>query len=221
MKQWNEIFKKHGKVFIEPQEDMPEIAKIFKKNKTKKVLDLGCGTGRHLVFFAQKGFEVYGFDVAEDGIKIAKVWLKKEGRKADFKIGSIYKKLPYPDIFFDAVISTNTIHHGKIEDIRKTIMEIKRILKPGGFIFITMRKRRIRKYDPKNQIIEKYGMQKSTYKMIAPRTYMPIDGGEKGLIHYLFDKKQIKKEFNGFRINKLWTSLDGRHYCILGKRAIL
>lgn len=217
MKQWNEIFKNHGKVFIEPHEDIPKIAEIFKKNGVKKVLDLGCGTGRHLVFLAKKGFDVYGFDVAEEGVKIAKNWLKEEGQKADFKIGSIYKRLPYPDNFFDAMISISAIHHGKIEEIRKTIEEIKRILKPDGLIFINLRKRKIREYDPKNPIIEKYGKQKATYKMIAPRTYMPIEGGEKGLIHYLFDKEQIKKEFNDFKISKLWNSVDGRHYCFLGQ----
>lgn len=218
MKQWNEIFKHRGKVFIEPQEDIPKITQIFKKNKVKKILDLGCGTGRHLVFLAKKRFDVYGFDVAEEGIKIAKNWLAKEKQKADLKIGSIYKRLPYPDNFFDAVISTNAIHHGRIEDIRLAISEVKRILKSNGLIFINLRKRKIRKYDRKNAIIEKYKHQAVAYKMIAPRTYVPIDGAEKGLIHYLFDKKQIRKEFKDFKLMRLWVASDNRHYCILGQK---
>lgn len=217
MKQWNQIFKKYGKVFFESQEDMPKIAAIFKRHKVKKVLDLGCGSGRQMVFLAKKGFSVYGFDIAEEGIKIAKDWLKSEKLEADFKIGSIYKKLPYSDNFFDAVISTHAIHHGKIEDVRKAIGELHRVLKPDGLIFINLRKRKIKKYDPKNPIIEKYGKQKTAYKMIAERTYMPTEGGEKGLIHYLFDKKQIKKEFKDFRIEKIWISSTGRHYCLLGR----
>ena len=217
MKQWNRAFKKQGKLFFEPQEDMFKIAAIFKKKKVKKILDLGCGSGRQVVFLAKKDFSVYGFDIAEEGIKIAKEWLNNEGLEADFKIGSIYKKLPYLDNFFDAVISTHAIHHGRIEDIRKAIGELYRVLKPGGLIFINLRKRRIRKYDPKNLIIEKRGKQKHTYKMIAERTYVPIEGDEKGLIHYLFDKKQIKKEFKDFRIKKIWLSSTGRHYCLLGE----
>ncbi len=193
MKQWNQIFKQHGKVFFEPQEDMPKISAIFKKHKVRKVLDLGCGSGRQMVFLAKKGFSVYGFDIAEEGIKIAKEWLKNEKLEADFKISSIYKKLPYPDNFFDAAISTHAIHHGRIEDVRKAISELRRVLKPGGVLFLNLRKRRIKKYDPENPIIEKYGKQKYTYKMIAERTYMPTEGGEKGLIHYLFDKKQKKR----------------------------
>lgn len=53
--------------------------------------------------------------------------------------------------------------------------------------------------------------------MIAERTYVPIDGGEKGLIHYLFNKKQIKKEFRDFKIDKIWVSPAGQHYCLLGE----
>ena len=182
------------------------------------ILDLGCGTGRHVVYLARKGFAVYGYDIAEEGIRIAKQWLKKEKLKADLKIGSIYNKLPYKDNFFGAVISTRVIHHGKIEDIRKAIKEIERVLKPRGLIFISFRKRRIRKYDPKRlMIIEKHGMQKVSYKIIAPRTYIPMEGREKGLTHYFFDKKGIKKEFRGFKISRIWACDNGRHYCLSGQ----
>jgi ubiquinone/menaquinone biosynthesis C-methylase UbiE len=216
MKQWNKIFKEKGKVFLKPQEDMFGVVREFKKQKVKKVLDLGSGTGRHLVYLAKSGFQVYGIDIAEEGIRQAKQWLKGEGLKANREIGSIYKKLPYKDNFFDAVISTYTIHHQKIENIRKTIQEIERILKPGGFIFINVRKRKFRKNYPDCTVIEKYGKQKNDYKVIAPNTYVPISGGEKGLIHYLFNKKSIKKEFNNFK-PRIWVDKNKRHYCFSGE----
>ena len=221
MRQWNKIFKKRGKVFEKPKEEMLKILKIFKQREVKKVLDLGCGSGRHVIFLAKHGFNVYGFDIANEGIKIAKQWLKKEKLKADFKIGSIYKKLPYEDNFFDAVISTHAIHHGKIEDIRKAIRELERVLKPGGLIFVTFRKRKFRKFYPKGTIIEKYGQQKVNYKVTGPRTYALTEGGEKGLTHYLFNKKLIRREFKHFKINKLWVSSNGRHYCIVAQLATL
>lgn len=219
MRQWNKIFKRRGKVFEKPKEEMSKILKIFKRRKVKKVLDLGCGSGRHVIFLVKHGFNVYGFDIANEGIKIAKQWLKKEKLKANFKIGSIYKKLPYEDNFFNAVISTHAIHHGKIEDIRKAIHELERVLKPGGLIFVTFRKRKFRKYYSKGTIIEKYGQRKVNYKVIGPRTYAPTEGGEKGLIHYLFNKKLIRKEFKNFKINELWVSPNGRHYCIVAQLA--
>jgi len=216
MKQWNEIYKKKGKVFLEPQEDIPGMVKEFKKHGVKKILDLGCGTGRHLVYLAKKGFEVYGIDIAEEGIKQAKQWLKSERLKANLKISSIYEKLPYENNFFDAVISTYTIHHQKIEKIRKTIKEIERILKPGGLIFINVRKRKFRKFYIAGKIVEKYGKQKTDYKVIAPHTYVPVSGGEKGLVHYLFNRKIIKQEFKNFG-PRISVDKKRKHYCFFGK----
>jgi ubiquinone/menaquinone biosynthesis C-methylase UbiE len=217
MQQWNNIFKKKGKVFTEVHEDIPEILKLFKKYKVKRILDLGSGTGRHVVYFAKKGFDVYGIDIAKEGMNITKAWLKKEHLKANLKIGSIYKKLPYPDDFFEAVISTLTIHHSRIENIRKAIKEVGRVLKPNGLIFMTFRKRRFKEKWPKNTIIEKYGKQKVRYKVLGPNSYVPIEGGEKGLIHYLFTKESLKKEFKDFKIYNIGVDSDGRNYSLLGE----
>jgi ubiquinone/menaquinone biosynthesis C-methylase UbiE len=196
---------------------MEKVAGIFKKHNIRKILDLGSGTGRHTVFFAKKGFDVYGIDIADEGIKITKDWLKKEKLQADLKVGSIYKSLPYENNFFDAVISTNTIHHEKIENIRKAILEVERVLKPGGLIFMTLRKRKFRKFYPKFTIIESYGHQKSSYKVLDARTYVPIDGCEKGLVHYLFNKKLIRKEFKDFKNLNIWLDSERRHYCLSGE----
>lgn len=217
MQQWNKIFKKKGKVFTKFQEDIPEILTLFKKHNVKRILDLGCGSGRHVIYFAKRGLDVYGIDIAEAGIKITKDWLRKERLEADLKIGSIYKKLPYRDNFFDAVISINTIHHERIENIQKAIRGIERVLKPKGLVFINLRKRKFRKFYQNLTIIEKYGKQKSRYKVIAPRTYVPIEGGEKGLIHYLFNKNLLRKEFKNFKIYDIWIDSNRRHYCFVGE----
>lgn len=217
MDQWNKIFQRHGKVFVKIQEDLSKIVKIFKKHNVKRVLDLGCGSGRHTVYLTRNGFKVYGIDIAEEGIKITKEWLKREKLQANLKVDSIYKKLPYKDNFFDAIISTNTIHHTKIEDIRKAIKEIERILRPKGLLFITVRKRKLKKLWPKSTIIEKYGKQKTRYKVIRHRTYTPIEGEEKGLVHYLFNKNLIRKEFKNFKIYNIWIDLKRKHYCFLAE----
>ena len=78
-----------------------------------------------------------------EAIEVAKSWLKDDGYEGNLKLGSIYTKLPYEDNFFDAVISFRVIHHATIEDIRKMIKELERILKPKGLIFITVPKWRM------------------------------------------------------------------------------
>ena len=208
MKQWDKIFKKEGKVFENVQEDIPKITQLLRKKRVKKILDLGCGSGRHLVYLAKKGFDVYGFDISEHGIKIAGDWLKKEKLRASFKIGDVYKKLPYNDNFFDALISTQTLYHNRISNIRKLIKEIERILKPGGLIFITVTRMRPKKDIPKERMWK--------IKFIAPRTYIPLSHDEKGLIHYLFNKELLRKEFKDFKIYNIWVASNKGHYCLLG-----
>jgi SAM-dependent methyltransferase len=209
MKQWDKIFRARGKVFVKVQEDIPRITNLFQKQGVRKILDLGCGSGRHLVYLAKRGFDVYGFDISEYGIKIAKSWLKKEKLKASFKIGDIYKKLPYKDNFFDALIGTQALHHNRITNIRKLIKEIVRILKPGGLVFVTVSRMGPKKDRPKERFWK--------IKFIAPKTYIPLSHDEKGLIHYLFNKKILRKEFKGFKIYDIWVDSERGHYCLLGE----
>ncbi len=215
MKQWDKIFKKEGKVFLTPREEMPELVKLFNKRGVKKVLDLGCGSGRHVVYLAKNGFDVYGLDVAPVGLKMTKDWLKQENLKANLKLGSFFKKLPYKDNFFDAIIAVQAISHGKIEDIRKVIKEIERILKPNGLIFIAFTQRsKVKNWRVGSIHTEKFIGDDGTStfeekrKVLGPQTLVPIEGTEKGLVHYIFDKPAIKKEFKDFKIHRL--SLDSK-----------
>ncbi len=215
---WDKIFKERGKVFIKPQEDVPKIAALFKKQGVKKILDLGCGSGRHLIYLAKNNFDVYGIDIAKSGIKIAKNWLKDENLKAQLKIGDIYQKLPYPDNFFDAIISIQTLHHARVEKIRKLMKEIERILKPKGLIFVTVRRALRARGWKKNKIVihkwKGWKKKKVKYKVIDWRTYIPVEGDERD-IHFNFTKDLIKKEFKNFQIPKIW--LKRGHYCLLGE----
>lgn len=224
MKQWNEIFKKEGKVFLNPQEDMPEIVKLFKEMGAKKVLDLGCGSGRHTVYFTKNGFDAYGIDIAPVGLKITKDWLKQENLKANLKLGSFFKKLPYKDSFFDAIVAVQAISHGRIESIRKLIKEMERILKPNGLIFIAFtQKSAIKDWRIGSIQTERFvgddGISKivEKQKIIGPMTRVPIEGTEKGLIHYAFDKEAIKKEFKDFKIHKLRLDSKKLRYVLLAE----
>ena len=76
MGDWESIFKKQGRVFLKPQEDMRKVIRLLKKQGVKRVLDLGCGTGRHTIMLAKAGFDVYGTDVSKEGLKLTRKWLK-------------------------------------------------------------------------------------------------------------------------------------------------
>ncbi|MDI6806366.1 MAG: class I SAM-dependent methyltransferase [Candidatus Aenigmarchaeota archaeon] len=207
-KAWNKIYRKEEKIVTTVHEDVPKIVRFFKKKGVKKILDLGCGTGRHLRYLTKHGFDVYGIDISSYGIKTAKKFLEKENLKSHLKVGDIYKKLPYGDNFFDAIVSIKTMHHGKIENIRRLIKEIERILKSNGLIFITVTKRKPKKMIPKEKLWK--------IKFIAPRTFIPLTSEEKGLIHYWFNRKLLRKSFRNFIIYNIWVDFE-HHYALFGE----
>lgn len=109
-----------------------EVLPAFKRYKIKKVLDLGCGTGRHCIYLAKNGFEVVGLDVSESALRMANSWVRKEGlTNAVFMRGAM-TNIPFDNRRFDAVISVSVIHHAVKEDIVKTIDEVYRTLKKNG-----------------------------------------------------------------------------------------
>ena len=211
--QWNKIYKGKPENYkyydLEmPHEDMGIISKLFKKRNVQKILDLGCGSGRNLVFLLENGFEVYGLDISEEGIKKTKKVIGEKKLQSGLAVGDVFEKLPYPNSFFDAVISVQTLQHGTENQIKKAIKEIKRILKPKGILFVTLcgriSKGRVR-----------YCLVK-TAKKIAPRTYLPTLGDEIDLTHYIYDKKTLLQHYNNFKLINLWKDSKD-FYCFLGE----
>lgn len=203
MGDWESIFKESGKVVSEIQENMIDVIKLLKKTKAKTILDLGCGSGRHTVLLAKEGFNVYATDIAKSGLKMTKEWLAEENLQATIKQESCFTKFSFKDNFFDAVISTQVIHHNFHDKVKYCISEIERVLKPGGIIFVTVSARKHRKGSTKFEIPE-------------PHTYIPLDGREKGLPHFIYTNALTKKDFKNFRILKIHKD-KGDHWCLLGK----
>lgn len=214
MDNWSLIYKNEGKKYVyydlyKPHESLRDIEKEFKKRNVKRILDLGCGVGRNLVYLSNKGFELHGFDLSKEGINQLNTILAKEKLKASLIVGDVFKKLPYKNNYFDAVISVQVLQHSKEESILKAINEIHRILRPGGYIFITLCGR----YS--QGILRKYLVKSA--KKIAPNTYIPTEGNEAGLTHFIYNRSLIKKHFKNFKIIKNWKDSKD-YYCFLALR---
>ena len=204
MPDWDEIFSEKGKVFTEPHQDMDKIATLFEEKGVRRILDIGSGTGRHLLYFSKKGFEVYGMDASLKGISIAKKWLSEENLKAEIILHRMEEKFPYKDDFFDAIISIQVIHHNKMKNIKITISEIERVLKKGGIIFITFPRLKGRS-----------GLKDWKLKEIEKNTYIPQAGQEKGLPHHFFTIEEIHDLFHSFNLLEIYDDRK-RHRAILG-----
>lgn len=93
-----------------------------------KVLDVGCGQGDLLNYFKQHGWEIYGIDPSP--------WARKFAELYGFKLyqGTLEDSGIDSDAF-DLVLSTSTLEH--IESPFEHVMEIVRVLKPGGGALFT------------------------------------------------------------------------------------
>ncbi len=211
MYEWDEIYKKKDYAYydvMKPHESMNKIIDFFKENGVKRVLDLGCGTGRNSLPLLLKGFEVSGIDISTEGIKIFNDFLIKNDFKADLKVGDVFNTLPYEDDSFDAIISVQVLQHNTEKKIRFAINELKRVLKPKGFIFITLCGR------ISNGKV-RYCLVK-TAKKIAPNTYVPTIGGEAGLTHFIYNKKRILNHYKDFKILDSWKD-NKDYYCFIAQ----
>lgn len=96
-----------------------------------RVLDVGCGAGRTTYFIDQKGCEVTGIDISAPLIKKAKELYPH----IRFEVADVVN-LPFTDNYFDVVFfSFNGLDYlYPLERRRLALQEMRRVLKPGGFL---------------------------------------------------------------------------------------
>ena len=149
----------------------------FLKKQTGKILDLGSGSGRHLMKI-KKG-EMYLQDFSKKMIELAKQKAKKEKIKAEFAVSEM-TKIPYENNFFDGIICISALHCVEGEKNReKTIKEMYRVLKPKSQAFIGVWNSESKRLKRKSQGKE---------RMIGWR-----DKGER--YYYLYTEKEIHDLF--------------------------
>ncbi len=113
--------------------DMKQLNKMLDSlslNNDDLVLDLGCGLGKVAEYISNKtGARVVGIDFSIKAIEWAKSQIQARNEKLEFQVGNI-SNLDFPQSTFDAIISIDTLYF--VDDLDKTINEMKKILKPKG-----------------------------------------------------------------------------------------
>lgn len=149
--EWEESYRKLDNFVFYPHE---EVIRFVSKNIRKrigldqyhdiisfasapKVLDLGCGIGRHVIYCHDMGLDAYGVDLSDYAITQAVEWAKGRGLVEPQKkiIQGDVRFLPWADNEFDFAISHGVLDSMYFDVARAACGELKRVLKKGALFY--------------------------------------------------------------------------------------
>jgi SAM-dependent methyltransferase len=105
----------------------------------ERLLDAGCGEGRHCFGALERGADVVGLDLDFPSLRAAAGGLRERGAELG-QLGAMLKgdtfSLPFRDDSFDKVICSEVMEH--VHDYRAAARELARVTRPGGMVAITI-----------------------------------------------------------------------------------
>jgi ubiquinone/menaquinone biosynthesis C-methylase UbiE len=170
----------------------------LKERKVKKMLDLGCGAGRHCVLLANSGFEVVGMDISKSALKMARGWVRKEKLGNVALVRATMMNLPLNDSCLDAVVSVSVIHHAFRKDIVATVNEVYRILGKDGLFLANLASVKDSRF--------------GTGRKLEDNTFWILEAFEEkrfGELHHFFTRPQIFRLLHRFAEKKV-TAMDDK-----------
>ena len=108
-----------------------------------RVLDMGCGGGRHAFELARRGADVVALDYSYDELVPVQGMLNAMRAEGEVPVGSVTQavrgdalRLPFPDASFDRIVAAEVLEHIPADE--DAMAELRRVLKPGGLISVTV-----------------------------------------------------------------------------------
>ena len=96
-----------------------------------RVLDVGCGTGEHVLMAAEAGCDAVGIDISTSAIRLAEAKARERGARARFEVADA-RRLVSPDEPFDTVLDCGLFHVFDDEDRQPFVESLGRVVRSGG-----------------------------------------------------------------------------------------
>jgi ubiquinone/menaquinone biosynthesis C-methylase UbiE len=110
------------------QKLLEDLIKVLEVKRGDLILDAGSGTGNLSILLKEYGAKPTGYDFS---VKALEIHLRKD-KDADVYLGDLRNKLPFPDNYFDKIVSNNVIYTISKKDRLAILKEFYRILKSNG-----------------------------------------------------------------------------------------
>lgn len=196
----------------EPAQEVYYLAERWQAQSRARLLDLGCGIGRHSVFFAQRGFSVDAFDLSERGVAVLDQAAQERQLLVRARVGDMLS-LPYETGAFDCLLAYHVIFHTNRAGLEQVIAEIRRVLVAGGELFVTFNSVRNPSYTrPTNRVLE-------------PHTVLQTEGHEAGIPHHHVDEAEVRELLAGFEFirftqgEEILADHSSWHYFVLARKS--
>lgn len=191
---WDDLYRDPRFCLRDPAEEVVKIVPILQSRETKRILDLGFGAERHIIYLAKLGFMMYGTDISKRGEQITREWLEQEKLQAELMISDM-TVIPYLDGFFDACICRGVITHNTVNGIRTCIREMYRTLSPRGVVMCTFISRESSEYQKGEEI--------------EPNTFVPNEGIKAGVPHHFVDEEETRSLMQCFKTIEVYHMKHG------------
>ena len=102
-----------------------------------RILDQGCGIGRHVIFAFHMGCDPYGVDLSASAVAEAIRWAGEEGLPDPSSriIQSDLRRLPWQDAHFDFAVSHGVLDSMRFDVALAAVAELARVTAPGGLFY--------------------------------------------------------------------------------------
>lgn len=160
------------------------------------VLDLGCGGGRNAHYLAQRGYRVYGVDISAAAVEFCQKRFARFNLSGTFKQGT-FNHIPSSDNYFAGVICIAALDHVNSQTAKASIIEIRRVLVPGGVMLLT--------FDP--QHIDEDILHEA--EVLPDGTLKFVRGKQRGMMFRRYKNLEIKSLLEEKNIISFNTSKEG------------
>ena len=165
-----------------------------------RVLDIGCGAGRHLRLLCELGADAAGVDISAEGLTHCESVLSAAGFRAELHRAPM-NELPFPDGSFDAAISYSVFQYADASGMRGAITELHRVLRKGGNAFVVVRSTDDYRYETGSTV------EARTVRLDVAET------NELGLLQHFLRAEDVTEYFSAFatvRFEKTETTFNAR-----------